>query len=98
MKNLKPLNKAEMKKVTGGGSFRCTVDADCIPSQMCCNSTLTCVDSLENDCPEIPPPCYATCKDALGSSLGVVAVSSCVSAMSACIAVYSNTASTTCAC
>lgn len=97
MKNLKPLSKAEMKKVTGGDDYRCTTDNDCIPTQFCCYSTLTCVNPSD-DCPEIPPQCYATCKDASGNPLGAVQVSSCASAMSACLAVYSNTASTACAC
>ena len=97
MKNLKPLSKAEMKKVTGGTGSLCTVDTDCIPTEMCCSSTHTCVVSLEDDCPGVPP-CYAACKDASGNVLGTVQVSSCASAMSTCVAVYSSTVSTACNC
>jgi hypothetical protein len=97
MKNLKPLSKAEMKKVTGGGSYQCIVDSDCIPSQFCCYPILTCVDP-DYDCPNETPPCYADCKDSSGNQLGSVQVFSCASAMSSCIAVYSNTASTACSC
>jgi hypothetical protein len=96
MKNLKPLSKAEMKKVTGGAGEHCMNNNDCLPDEICCYATLTCMTSIE-ECPDIPD-CYATCKDASGNPLGSVQVSSCASAMSSCLAVYSNTASTACSC
>lgn len=97
MKNLKPLSKAEMKKVTGGSGGPCSSSADCSIEEICCGTTSVCIDPSDY-CPGGGTTCYALCKDTSGNVLGNVSVYACYMAVSECTAVYSNTASATCSC